>query len=359
MAEIRLSNLHKSHGDIEVLHNINLEVNDGEFLVLVGASGCGKSTILRLITGLEKPSSGEVYIGDKMVNEQKPKDRNIAMVFQSYALFPNMTVGGNLSFGMKVRGEEKDNINSEVQRIAKLLGLEKLLDRKPRELSGGQAQRVALGRAIIRKPGAFLFDEPLSNLDAELRVQMRSEIVSLQKKLGITTIYVTHDQSEAMTMGDRVAIMRQGEIIQVGTPLDLYDNPQDLFVAGFLGNPKINTCKVKDWEILNKITEQDKQIKDMDLTLAIRPEALVCKTTNNEPKEFSFTAKVSRWERLGHENILWLNVFANDQLPELIARIPISNSNEIKPGDEVFTSFSAKDVMLFETSSGKRINYNN
>lgn len=354
MAEIKLSQLSKSHGSTQVLRGIDLHVNDGEFLVLVGASGCGKSTILRLITGLDRPSAGEVFIGGEMVNDKKPKDRNIAMVFQSYALFPNMTVRGNLSFGMQVRKENKEQVHQEVERIAHLLGLEQLLDRKPRELSGGQAQRVALGRAIIRKPGAFLFDEPLSNLDAELRVQMRSEIVALQQKLGVTTIYVTHDQTEAMTMGDRVAVMRAGEIVQVGTPLDLYNNPQDLFVAGFLGNPKINSCPATDWEISAKLAAQ-KLTQQSEVTFAIRPENLIC-SNGTAPGENTVTATVSKWERLGHENLLWLQIHAASTTPpEFIARMPASNSQGIAPGQEVTVSFASDAALFFDTASGQRL----
>ncbi len=241
MAEVELDHLTKTYPNgVTAVHDLTLGVLDGEFLVLVGPSGCGKSTALRMVAGLEDITEGELRIGGVRMNEVMSRDRDIAMVFQSYALYPHMTVADNIAFGLKLRKVPKEEIRKQVQHAAKMLGLEDLLDRRPKELSGGQRQRVAMGRAIVRNPKAFLMDEPLSNLDAKLRVQMRSEIAKLQQDMGVTTIYVTHDQVEAMTMGHRVAVMRKGVLQQVDAPQSLYDNPVNLFVAGFIGSPPMN-----------------------------------------------------------------------------------------------------------------------
>ena len=241
MAEIELKDVTKRYPDgTEAVKQMNLTVNDGEFMILVGPSGCGKSTALRMIAGLEDISDGELYIGGELVNDLAPRDRDIAMVFQNYALYPHMTVRENMGFALKLAKEEKEDTNKRVEEAARILDLTEQLDRKPANLSGGQRQRVAMGRAIVRNPAAFLMDEPLSNLDAKLRVQMRTEVSRLQQRLGTTTIYVTHDQTEAMTLGDRVAVMRLGIVQQVGAPQQLYDNPVNLFVAGFIGSPSMN-----------------------------------------------------------------------------------------------------------------------
>jgi len=241
MAEIVLDGVTKRYPDgTEAVKHLDLDIADGEFLILVGPSGCGKSTALRMIAGLEDISEGELKIGDKVVNDKAPKDRDIAMVFQNYALYPHMTVRDNMGFALKLAGVPKDEINRKVEEAAKILDLEQHLDRKPANLSGGQRQRVAMGRAIVRDPAVFLMDEPLSNLDAKLRVQMRTEVSRIQSRTGTTTVYVTHDQTEAMTLGDRVAVMRLGELQQVGTPKELYENPVNLFVAGFIGSPAMN-----------------------------------------------------------------------------------------------------------------------
>ena len=240
MATVDLSNVRKSYGNFEVVHGVDLSIGEGEFVVLVGPSGCGKSTLLRMVAGLEKMSDGTIRIGNAVVNRLPPRDRDIAMVFQNYALYPHMTVAANMGFGLRLRKIPRAEIDQRVAAAAAILGLEELLDRHPRQLSGGQRQRVAMGRAIVRDPQVFLFDEPLSNLDAKLRVQMRTEIKALQKRLGTTSIYVTHDQIEAMTMADRIVVMRQGRIEQVGAPLDLYEKPANLFVAGFIGSPAMN-----------------------------------------------------------------------------------------------------------------------
>ncbi len=241
MASISLKNIFKIYpGDVTAVSDFNLEIEDKEFIILVGPSGCGKSTTLRMIAGLEEISKGELYIGDRLVNDVPPKDRDIAMVFQNYALYPHMTVYKNMAFGLELRKTPKDEIEKRVREAAKVLDIEHLLDRKPKALSGGQRQRVALGRAMVRNPAVFLLDEPLSNLDAKLRTAMRTEIIKLHLKLGTTFIYVTHDQTEAMTMGDRIVVMKDGFIQQVDTPQNLYDNPCNMFVAGFIGSPQMN-----------------------------------------------------------------------------------------------------------------------
>jgi len=240
MARVTYEHVTKRFGDVMAVNDLNLEVQDKEFLVLVGPSGCGKSTALRCLAGLEEISEGQILIGDRVVNDVPPKDRDIAMVFQSYALYPHMSVYDNMAFGLKLRKTPKDEINNRVQDAAKILGIENLLDRKPKQLSGGQRQRVALGRAIVREPAVFLFDEPLSNLDAKLRVQTRAEITKLHQRLGTTFIYVTHDQVEAMTMADRIAVLRDGILQQSDTPQNLYDYPGNVFVAGFIGSPSMN-----------------------------------------------------------------------------------------------------------------------
>ena len=241
MAEIVLEDVTKSYGDGTLaVEGLGLTIEDGEFMVFVGPSGCGKTTALRMIAGLETITEGKLKIGDSVVNDMQPKDRDIAMVFQNYALYPHMTVRGNMAFGLKLAKMDKGEIDNRVNEAAKVLGLDEYLDKKPRALSGGQRQRVAMGRAIVRKPQAFLMDEPLSNLDAKLRVQMRSEIARIQRDLEVTTVYVTHDQIEAMTMGDRVAVIKKGELQQVGTPTELFESPRNLFVAGFIGSPSMN-----------------------------------------------------------------------------------------------------------------------
>ncbi|HEX9670548.1 MAG TPA: sn-glycerol-3-phosphate ABC transporter ATP-binding protein UgpC [Thermoanaerobaculia bacterium] len=240
MADVILDGIRKEFGPVTVIEHLDLAVRDREFMVLVGPSGCGKSTALRMIAGLEEITAGTISIGGRVVNDVAPKDRDIAMVFQSYALYPHMTVRQNLEFGLKIRKTPREEMERRVREAAEILGVTELLDRKPKQLSGGQRQRVAVGRAIVRKPAVFLFDEPLSNLDAKLRVQMRAEISKLQKTLETTTVYVTHDQIEAMTMGHRIAVMRAGALQQVGTPLEVYERPANLFVAGFIGTPPMN-----------------------------------------------------------------------------------------------------------------------
>ena len=243
MASVAIRDVRKAFGATSVIHGVDISIRDGEFVVLVGPSGCGKSTLLRMIAGLENITAGEIRIGDRVVNNLPPKERDVAMVFQNYALYPHMTVAANMAFSMKLRGAPKSEIDERVNRAAGILGLSQLLGRFPRQLSGGQRQRVAMGRAIVRDPQVFLFDEPLSNLDAKLRVQMRTEIKELHQRLRTTTIYVTHDQIEAMTMADKIVVMHDGRVEQIGAPLELYDRPDNLFVAGFIGSPAMNMIK--------------------------------------------------------------------------------------------------------------------
>lgn len=293
MAQVILKNLTKSFKTITAVNKVNLEIKDKEFLVLVGPSGCGKTTCLRMVAGLEEATSGEIWIGDREVTDVSPKDRDIAMVFQNYALYPHMSVYDNMAFGLKLRKVPKDVIKQRVTEAAELLGLAKLLDRKPKALSGGQRQRVALGRAIVREPSVFLMDEPLSNLDAKLRVQTRSELTKLHRRLGITTIYVTHDQVEAMTMGDRIVVMKDGVVQQVDTPLGLYNKPANVFVAGFIGTPSMNfmNAKVAEGGVIDcgcfKVkaptdkAEIMKPYLDKDVVFGIRPEDIFDKNLVN------------------------------------------------------------------------------
>ena len=281
MAQIRFVGVRKAFGDVVIVKNLDLDVADGEFVVLVGPSGCGKSTILRMIAGLESITAGDVYIGDRRVNDVPPKDRDIAMVFQSYALYPHLTVRDNIGFGLAVRKTPPAEIKQKVDEVAARLGLTPLLDRKPRQLSGGQRQRVAMGRAIVRRPRAFLFDEPLSNLDAKLRSDVRADLARLRRQLGTTTVYVTHDQVEAMTLADRVVVLEGGVVQQIGAPLEVYARPNNVFVAGFLGTPTMNFIAVK----VDAGTLQLDDGRSLKLTappntatLGVRPQSLVVGT---------------------------------------------------------------------------------
>jgi multiple sugar transport system ATP-binding protein len=284
MASVELRDIAKSYAALDVIHGISLDITDGEFIALVGPSGCGKSTLLRMIAGLEEITDGDILIGDKVVNGMTPRERNIAMVFQSYALYPHMTVAENMGFNLKLAGQPKNIIEERVAEAARMLDLCKLLDRKPSQLSGGQRQRVAMGRAVVRNPAVFLFDEPLSNLDAKLRVQMRSEIKALHQKVGTTSIYVTHDQIEAMTLADRVVVLNHGRIEQQGTPLELYKTPANLFVAAFIGSPAMNliecvvdgegdqpAARLKDGTAI-RIAASRKVKRGQPVTIGLRPE---------------------------------------------------------------------------------------
>lgn len=325
MASLSLRHIYKKYpGNVVAVKDVNIEIEDKEFIVLVGPSGCGKSTTLRMIAGLEEISEGELYIGDRLVNDIAPKDRDIAMVFQNYALYPHMTVFDNMAFGLKLRKVPKDEIKRKVEEAAKILDLSHLLDRKPKAMSGGQRQRVALGRAIVRNPQVFLLDEPLSNLDAKLRAQMRTEISKLHKKLGTTFIYVTHDQTEAMTMGDRIVVMKDGIIQQIDTPQALYERPGNKFVAGFLGSPQMNFIdavlrKSNGYYVefaggakidipAAKVTNDLAKYVDQEVIMGIRPEAI------HDDEMFLSTATtgivnadVEITEMMGAETFLYLN----------------------------------------------------
>lgn len=348
MSEIRFVDAAKRFaGSIDVIRDLNLHVREGEFMVLVGPSGCAKSTTLRMIAGLERVSSGELLIDGVRANELTPAARNISMVFQSYALFPNMTVRGNLSFGLKIRHTDSQTIAREVVRVASMLGLDDLLERKPRQLSGGQAQRVALGRAMIRRPSAFLFDEPLSNLDAELRVQMRGEIAEMQKRLGTTTVYVTHDQVEAMTMGDRIAVMNKGRIMQVGTPLELYERPANMFVAGFIGSPRMNLLSAETLFAEAGPSGNAPQ----ESMIGVRPEHLVL-DGGHDGTISAGKVKVTRIEDLGHEALLQLTT---TRALELTARASGDVRNEIGVGQTVDIGVLANKLHVFDPNSGARL----
>ncbi len=350
MAQIRLNQLSKRYENgFEAVKNSNLQIADGEFLVLVGPSGCGKSTTLRMIAGLEDVTSGDIFVGDTRVNDLEPGDRDIAMVFQNYALYPHMTVRQNMSFGLKMRKTPKDEIVRRVADAAQILSLEPMLDRYPRQLSGGQRQRVAVGRAIVRQPKAFLFDEPLSNLDAKLRVQMRTELARLHLKLKTTTVYVTHDQVEAMTLGDRIVIMKDGVIQQIGTPMEVYQQPANHFVAGFIGTPAMNFV---DGSIENDHFQADAVdyplSGDRDLapaleatsgkvTLGFRPENL---TTDPKHPRLA-TVKLDVVEHMGHANVVYFNLAESS----LVARLDSKSS--VQPGDQIDLHLPVNDWHLF------------
>ncbi len=331
---IRLSGVSKIYpGDVRAVDQVDLEIKDGEFMILLGPSGCGKSTTLRMIAGLEAISEGELFIGDRQMNQVDPRDRNLAFVFQNYALFPHMTVRGNLAFGMKIRRHADAAIGAKVAQTATLLGLDELLDRKPGALSGGQRQRVALGRALMRDPIAYLLDEPLSNLDAKLRTAMRTELIKLHRRLGRTIIHVTHDQVEAMTMGERICIMNQGRIVQVGPPMEVYKNPADTFVAGFLASPPMNLMparleavggglEVVAGPLRLPIAEQDRagyaSHAGREVTLGIRPEDISTEQSSNTATIF---LEVVAIEALGPE-VIMIGALPDGNLPEIAARMP-------------------------------------
>ncbi len=315
MANIQFNNCSKRYGNSTAISHLNLEIKEGEFMVLVGPSGCGKSTLLRMIAGLEEVDEGELYIDNKLVNDLPPKDRDVAIVFQNYALYPHMTAFDNLAFGLKIRGVDKATIKEKVNSVAKTLEIEELLQRKPKDMSGGQRQRVAIGRAIVRDPKVFLFDEPLSNLDAKLRMQMRLEIADLHKKLKTTIVYVTHDQVEAMTLGDRIAVMNKGVISQLGTPQELYKNPANLFVAGFIGSPAMNFIEGKIIHINEvpcfkssngalqiSILKSSQFSENENVTLGIRPEHISLQKPG--VANATFEGSIVHIERMGFESFI-------------------------------------------------------
>ena len=360
MAELSLNNVVKRYGALEVIHGANLEVKDGEFVVFVGPSGCGKSTLLRMIAGLEDISGGDIVIGGKTVSDADPADRGIAMVFQSYALYPHMTVAENLSFGLRMNGNPKADTQKRVNRAAEILQINELMQRRPKQLSGGQRQRVAIGRAIVREPQVFLFDEPLSNLDAELRVQMRVEISRLHKQLGTTMIYVTHDQTEAMTLADKIVVLRAGNIEQVGAPLDLYDDPANRFVAGFVGSPKMNFL---DATIIGSGADSVTLALDSDPAVRL---TLPIKEGVNEgakaslgirPEHFAdagggdadLTVHVDVAEHLGNTSYVYARTEGGEQL--IIER---PESRDVGNRDRLTVGLSARRAFLFD-SKGDRL----
>ena len=362
MAIVKLRNVSKIYDNkLKVVSDVNLTINDKEFVVLVGPSGCGKSTTLRMIAGLEEITEGQIYIDGKFINDISPKERDIAMVFQNYALYPHMTVYENMAFGLKLRKFSKENIKQRVNDAAKILDLEKFLNRKPKALSGGQRQRVAVGRAIVRKPKVFLFDEPLSNLDAKLRVQMRTEISKLHQKLEATMIYVTHDQTEAMTMGDRIVVMKDGLVNQFDTPMNLYNKPVNQFVAGFIGSPAMNfiDVSVNDVNKLSSINgklnfslsaEHIDRLKDhsnKEIVLGIRPEDIrLEKNINNEIEIEALTDVV---EPMGNETFIYFEI----EKIQFIARV--NPSKELKSGEKIKLYIDPACVYFFEKKTGNNI----
>ena len=346
MAHVSIDAVRKLYGALEVIHGVSTSIADGEFVVLVGPSGCGKSTLLRMIAGLEEISGGTISIGDQVVNDVAPKDRNIAMVFQNYALYPHMTVAQNMGFSLKLRGVVKSEIKRKVGEAATILTLESLLDRYPSQLSGGQRQRVAMGRAIVRDPEVFLFDEPLSNLDAKLRVHMRAEIKELHQQLRTTTVYVTHDQVEAMTMADRIVVMRDGIIEQVGTPIELYDRPQNRFVAGFVGSPAMNFIPGRviggDFTGDGGICCAAPGLPDREVLAGVRPSRLVI-----APDGTSASVKVI--EPTGEET----QVIA--QLGDTEITILSRERLALRPGDSIRLQIPPGVAHFFDAENGERL----
>ncbi|MGZ4142139.1 MAG: ABC transporter ATP-binding protein [Actinomycetota bacterium] len=365
MAEIRLENVAKVYADgTRAVTTFNLEIKDGEFMVLVGPSGCGKTTVLRMVAGLEHISEGTVRIGDRVVNTLLPRDRDIAMVFQNYALYPHMSVYDNMAFGLKLQKVPKKDIDERVREAAQILGLSELLNRKPKALSGGQRQRVAMGRAIVRHPQAFLMDEPLSNLDAKLRVQMRSEIARIQHELGVTTIYVTHDQIEAMTMGDRVAVMRKGIVQQVDTPQTLYDHPVNLFVAGFIGSPAMNLLEatlvrsngalgvdvggfhLQLPEDATAVQPQLAQYEGKKIVLGIRPEDMEdASLVTDAPAERRIASTVMLREALGSDVLVHFPIKAPHAITEDVRELAVDVGQEALEKAELQAQIGESDMI--------------
>jgi multiple sugar transport system ATP-binding protein len=370
MASLKIVNAHKSFGSVEVLKDISIDVQSGEFLVLVGPSGCGKSTLLNLIAGLESITAGEIHIGDRLVNQVGPKDRDIAMVFQSYALYPNMNVRKNISFGLEMRKIPRSEIEKTVRKVADMLQIEDLLNRKPAQLSGGQRQRVAMGRALARNPSIFLFDEPLSNLDAKLRVEMRTEIKLLHQRIGVTIVYVTHDQIEAMTLADRIAIMKDGILQQLGTPQQVYENPTNRFVAGFIGSPSMNfiPCRVSTNEGAHGLllkTDEDRSFflpvdsreniltewMDREVILGLRPEHISDSFPHQEENRqiHSIQCRVQVIEPTGPDTLVF--VVMNQQ--EVTCRVRPDEARA--PGEAMELMVDMSKAVFFEPDTGRRI----
>lgn len=360
MVEVKLEGLTKYFDDVRAVEDLDLIVRDKEFLTLLGPSGCGKTTILRCIAGLERPTRGKIFIGEKLVTDLPPKDRNIAMVFQSYALYPHMTVYDNIAFPLKLRKSPKDEIERRVQETSKLLGIGDLLDRKPKQLSGGQRQRVALGRSIIRHPSVFLLDEPLSNLDAKLRVQMRGELKRLQRRLETTLIYVTHDQVEAMTMSDRIVILNDGLMQQTGSSIEIYDHPKNLFIAGFIGSPSMSLIECSMIERENEafldageftvnIPEGLEKIineKASELVLGVRSEDI---SMSRESKPSSFKVEIYVLEHVGSK------ILATLKAGKHLITVDVDASFKGDIGDEVFISFNTEKIHVFDKKTQEAI----
>jgi multiple sugar transport system ATP-binding protein len=359
MAQVLMKDLNKKYDEVHAVKDVNLNIRDKEFVVLVGPSGCGKSTTLRMVAGLEEITGGEIMIGDRVVNDLPPKDRDIAMVFQNYALYPHMTVYDNMAFGLKMRKFPKSEIAKRVQDAAEILGIQELLKRKPRQLSGGQRQRVAVGRAIVRHPQVFLFDEPLSNLDAKLRVQMRVELKRLHDRLETTAIYVTHDQVEAMTLGDRVVVMKDGWIQQVGEPLELYGRPANKFVAGFIGSPAMNFADVTIAEsngpmwaenpgfrvgVPPALVARMRPYKGQHVILGVRPEDLHV-ASGTDQSQYAFDATIDVVEPLGSEILLDVKAGAS----VMVARV--EPTVRVKVHDPVRLALNAERVHFFDTKT--------
>lgn len=360
MADLQLKHIYKRYaGGVTAVSDFTLDIDDKEFIILVGPSGCGKSTTLRMVAGLEEISEGELYIGGRLVNDVAPKDRDIAMVFQNYALYPHMTVFENMAFGLKLRKTPKDEIKKRVTEAAKILDIEHLLDRKPKALSGGQRQRVAMGRAIVRNPKVFLMDEPLSNLDAKLRVQMRIEIAKLHQRLGTTIIYVTHDQTEAMTLGTRIVVMKDGIMQQVDTPQNLYDRPCNLFVAGFIGSPQMNfmdaTVKISGNDVTLKVGNSEMPVPDSKkqalidgnyngktVILGIRPEDIYESDDAAAPVGLNIDTKIKFFELLGAEVYLYFDMEGT----QMTARV--SSSTKLKSGSDAKFTLDMEKIHLFD-----------
>ncbi|MDQ1331417.1 MAG: sn-glycerol 3-phosphate transport system ATP-binding protein [Thermodesulfobacteriota bacterium] len=356
-AQIRIVKITKNFGKVRVIEGVNCDIRESEFIVILGPSGCGKSTLLRIIAGLETATEGEIHIGGKIVNHVEPKDRNIAMVFQNYALYPHMTVWNNMAYGLKVRKMPKAEIEVRVKKAADILGLDGLMQRTPRQLSGGQRQRVAMGRAIVREPAAFLFDEPLSNLDAKLRVQMRLEIKKLHQSVQTTSIYVTHDQVEAMTLADRLIVMNAGKFDHVGTPMDVYDRPATLFVAGFIGSPAMNIIPMELASEANavKIPSGSRlplaarltNSKSSSVMVGMRPEHIMLAQEETE----AFFVPVELVEVLGADTLVHGPIDGGNQIT-----IRLPGGFKVNRGDKLNLTIRPENLHIFDTESGMRLN---
>ncbi len=355
MASVSLRGVRKYYDGVEVIHGVDCEIVDGEFIVILGPSGCGKSTLLRMIAGLEAITNGEVAIGGRIVNELEPKDRDIAMVFQNYALYPHMSVYDNMSYGLRIRGMSKAEIEARVQKAANILELGDFLQRKPRQLSGGQRQRVAMGRAIVREPAVFLFDEPLSNLDAKLRVQMRIEIKRLHQSIRTTSVYVTHDQVEAMTLGDRLIVMNAGRAEQIGAPIDVYERPATTFVAGFIGSPAMNMLPARlaadarsvEFDGVRLAVSAPSQHAGQEVTLGIRPEHVAL----GQGQAGAFPLSVDFVEALGADTLA--HGYLDNGRVQLTVRLP--GSTRVAAGDALSLVVPTESLHLFDASTGARL----